>query len=336
MKYNLVNNGGVANITVVVDGEMYVADGDHPNFQAIVAAVLVGDESVVELFDVEKAVATRFEKHSERVSVANGRVYFDGDEVNDSLTKQIVRFMNEGEDFKPLVNFFEKIADNPNEHSRAQFYAWVQNRKFTIAPDGDILAYKGVYVHPEGGFRSVSSGTATVNGEVQNGQIRQDVGDVVEMPRSEVQHDPQVGCHTGLHAGTWEYASTFVHGSDARLLTVKFSPRDVVSVPTDCEAQKVRVSRYTVVEAVEKPYETPLYRAEVGDDEFGDDDESLCDCGNGYVGCCYSTLCDSCGYYLDETDDEYDEYDDEDDESEATGSWPEWCSICNGRCEESY
>lgn len=298
MKYNLVKNGDESNLTLFVDGEMYTAGSDHPNFKAIVGAVLEGDESVVALFDVDKAVATHFEKYSERVSVANGHVYFDGDLVEDTLTKQIVRFMNDGLDFKPLVNFFEKVADNPNQHSRQQFYAWVQDRKFTIAEDGDILAYKGVYADGDEHFRSVSSGTAQVNGVSQTGKIRQTVGDVVEMPRSAVQHDPSVGCHTGLHAGTWEYASTFVSGPDAKILTVKFSPRDVVSVPTDCAAQKVRVSRYTVVDVVDAPYTEALYTSNVDDEYDEDEDCNLeCDCcGNEYAdpGFYHNGLCDEC------------------------------------------
>lgn len=296
MKYNLVRNGENTDLTLVVDGEMYVCDGTHPNFKAIMAGILEGDESVVDLFDVSKAVAARFDRLSERVTVANGRVYFDGDEVSDSLTNQILRFMDEDADFVPLVNFFEKVASNPNEHSRKQFYDWVKARNFTITPDGDILGYKGVYEVEDGLFQSVSSGTAIVNGVTHTGQIPQSVGDVVEMPRSQVAHDPQVGCHTGLHAGTWEYASTFVSGPTAKILTVAINPRDVVSVPTDCEAQKVRVSRYRIVEVVDAPYKTALWSESDTEDENDSDGSDLCeDCGE-YL-CCFDDICDECGQY---------------------------------------
>ena len=63
------------------------------------------------------------------------------------------------------------------------------------------------------------------------------------MPRGEVQHDPESGCSTGLHVGTYAYAQGYAR---AALLTVHVNPRDVVSVPTDCDAEKMRVCRYVV------------------------------------------------------------------------------------------
>lgn len=299
MKYNLISNGDHSNITVFVDDEMYVADSTHPNFQGIIAKVVEGDESVVELFDVAKTVATRFENVSERVSVANGRVYFDGDEVNNSLTQQIIRFMDEGvENWKPLVKFYEHVAANPNGHSREQLFEWLSRRNFTITDDGHILAYKAVYANEDGTFRSSSSGTAVVNGVSQSGQIVQALGDVVEMPRSAVQHDPSVGCHTGLHVGSWDYASTFL-GDSGTLLAVKVNPRDIVSVPTDCDAAKVRTCRYTLSHVVREPIASAVWEEDYAAwDE--DDDEDVCmECGH-YGLCCSTELCDGCLYGSDE------------------------------------
>src|SRR5688572_6483530 len=107
-----------ASITVFIPGCALplVAPSDHPNYDAIVAGAKAGDASIEDLFDVSKTVAKRFEKITERVSVANGRVYFDGDEIRNALTKQIVRFISEGGDFHALARFFEKVQANPNEH----------------------------------------------------------------------------------------------------------------------------------------------------------------------------------------------------------------------------
>jgi hypothetical protein len=77
-----------------------------------------------------------------------------------------------------------------------------------------------------------------------------------------------VGCHTGLHAGTWDYATTF---SGDTLLLVKVNPRDVVSVPTDCNWQKIRTCRYTVVDVVTERVGGSFYGDEVEVDESDDD-----------------------------------------------------------------
>lgn len=295
MKYNLVkaSDSDDANLTVFVDGEMYVATNTHPNFDRIVAGVVAGDESVVELFDVSRVAAQRFERLSERVSVANGRVLFDGDEVDNSLTKQVVRFVDEGvEDFKPLVAFFEKVMTNPNEHSREQLFRWLQRHDFTIAEDGNFLAYKGVRTNAtdEGvKYVSIHSGHAMVDGESFNGNIPNHIGAVVEMPRSVVQHDPSVGCHTGLHAGTWDYAHMFAQGA---VLKVTINPRDVVSVPTDCEDQKLRVCRYEVLEVIDAPETSAVWYA---DSDVEDEQCEFCyelDCD----GECQD-YCNECGEY---------------------------------------
>ncbi|QIN94105.1 RIIB lysis inhibitor [Streptomyces phage Wakanda] len=288
VKYNLVGNGDEANITVVVGGEMYVATGTHANFDSILDKARAGDTSVVDLFDISKTAEKRFERLSERVTVANGRIYFDGEEVDNALTTQVLRFIDSGvEDFGPLVAFFEKVMTNPNEHSREQLYRWLQRYEFTITDEGDFIAYKGVRtVEDEHKYESISRGKAISNGVEFDGAIPNPLGAVVEMPRGKVQHDPSVGCHTGLHAGTWSYASGFAQGA---VLTVVINPRDVVSVPTDCEDQKLRVCRYTVQEVTEVKYSAPVVSF---DDE---DDEDYCyECGeNGCEGECME--CDSCG-----------------------------------------
>lgn len=259
------------NLTAFIDGEMYSATDSHPNFARIQEMCQNGDESVVAFFDLSHTAQERFRRLSERVSVSNGNIYFDGEVVNNALTEQVVRFINDGvEDFEPLVSFFEKVQTNPNSHSREQLYRWLTNRDFTINADGNIIAYKGVetFATEDGtGYRSIASGTAIVDGVTHTGKIPNPLGAIVEMPRGDVQHDPSVGCHTGLHAANWDYASDWAKGA---VLTVEINPRDVVSVPTDCFDQKMRVCRYTVVEAVEQALSTSLYVDTAAVDDYDD------------------------------------------------------------------
>jgi hypothetical protein len=286
LRYNLVNYGDQSNITVVLDGEMYVADNQHPNWNAIVKAVEAGDESNLEdLFDTQKAIDARFKRVSERVSVRGGKVLFDGDAVHNSLTDKIMRFLEEDvEDWQPLVAFMEKVYTNPSEHSRDQLFDFLARNEFSITPEGDIIGYKGLYSNGDGTFRSWHSGEAFVNGEFRNGQIHQTYGDVVEMPRSQVVFDPAQGCTVGLHVSNRRYATSY----GDHVVTVLVNPRDVVSVPDHDNWQKVRVCRYTVledseVELTDAVYE-PKHRAPVFDVQpnpyvdatsaFDDDEES--------------------------------------------------------------
>lgn len=279
----LVGDGEDSSIIVVVPGEdaPLVATSQHVNFKAICRAAAEQDFGVVELFDVADTIAQVFNRLSERVTTEGGRLYLDGDQLHGLVTDHILRALENGlTDFTPLVTFVEKVAENPNKDSVDQLYAWVQAEGLTIDPEGNIVAYKGVEPHCDG-FRSVHGGKALVNGAVQTGKIEQNIGDVVEMPRSEVTFDPRQGCSTGLHVGTYNYAN----GWGSHLLEVRVNPRDVVSVPTDCGAQKMRVCRYTITDSFrgDRAYSTPVLggKYDASDpfeyDEWGDGEDDFAD-----------------------------------------------------------
>jgi len=266
-KYNLVSDGTNASVTVFEDGDMLVANSDNPNWEQIVEALLVG-EPVADLINLVQAVAKKFERLTTRVSISGDQVYFDGDPVNNTLTAQIVRFLNEGWDFEGLVNFYERVAANPSAHSREQLYTWLEAHNFTIDKDGYILMYKGVRDNGDGTYGSIHAGPAIVNGQEVDGIVPQTIGDVVEFPRSKVNADPSQGCSTGLHASNFDYARSFTTGA---VLTVSVDPADVVSVPTDCAAQKVRVCRYTVRGVT--TYEIPEASVSWGTEDEIEDEE---------------------------------------------------------------
>ncbi len=281
------------------NGTVLVADQDHPNYREIVAFLtrpktvteplptdpwadqelerLLAEEEQIErdakvrdLFDVTLAIGTKFEALSERVTTAAGRVYFDGVEVHNVLADQIIRFLKEGSSFEPLVKFYEKIATNPNEHSREHLYRWlVAQGNFTINSEGNIVAYKGL--DPQG--NSITSGPNNiVDGVRVDGKVPNKIGSTIEMPRDKVAHDPSQGCSVGLHAGTYSYASSFGRGL---LAEVEINPRDVVSVPTDSGDAKMRVCRYKVLKYIQQEIPTALYENDgsyYDEDDFEDDE----------------------------------------------------------------
>jgi hypothetical protein len=257
-----------------------VLSDDHPNFRELIdrlreqaeGAVLTTRDAL-DLADLAEAVRRVFRHLSERVSVSGGSVFFDGDEVHSSITKHILRSLDEGTDsYVPYVRFLDKLARNPQQHSREQLYEWLDRHSFTITQEGDFVAYKGVARTEDGKFQSLNGGRAAVNGVEQTGRITQDVGDVVTMPRSAVQHDPATGCSTGLHAGTYEYAKGYA--SNGALLRVHVDPQDVVSVPTDSYAQKLRVSRYRIVDTIQAPVEYAVEPDDLSDDRYYEDEEA--------------------------------------------------------------
>ncbi len=292
MQYTLIGiEDGSQVISVFIPGSTpLVAHSSHPNFSVIVERVMEGDESVAELFDVALTVSSKFERLSDRVTVQHGRLYFDGDEVDNSLADLVVRFISEGvEDYKPLVRFFDNVQQNPSDHAKEFLFDWLKRNDFQITENGMIVGYKGVEKMNDGTFQSIYGGKAIVNGEVKEGRIPQSIGDVVEMPRSEVHFDSGRACSQGLHAATWGFAQGYNRGA---ILELHINPRDVVSVPTESGGEKFRCCRYTVIQTLDAPYRESLvavdydYEDDYGWGEWDGDDEDYCDtCGERLDNC---------------------------------------------------
>lgn len=256
--YNIASDDGEeSSVTAFVNGTPLVATKDHPNFRNIIDRLKAGErnpDTVRGLFDMGHAITSGFAKFdkrlSERITVAAGVLYLDSEPMHGGLADVIIRQVGSGiEDFQPLVNFLEKLKMNPNPHSVEHLWRWLANKSYSIDQTGDIIGYKGVARRGDH-YESINSGRAIVNGVIENGRIPNIPDAIVEMPRSQVMFDPANGCSTGLHVGTWSFASGFGRGYT---LMVKVHPRDVVSVPSDSGDQKMRVCRYKVVDLVDAP-----------------------------------------------------------------------------------
>jgi hypothetical protein len=137
--------------------------------------------------------------------------------------------------------------DNPSRRAVNELYAFLEHKNMPLTPDGNFLAYKGV--------RSDFT-------DWHSGQFTNKVGDVNEMPRRNVCDNANIGCSDGFHAGSLDYARHY--GNGGHLMVVEIDPADVVSVPLDCDQQKLRTSKYKVVSLFEKKLEEPMC------DEYGD------------------------------------------------------------------
>lgn len=248
VKYKITRHNDLEVISATIGGEIYVTESTNPNWSRILKGAKEDDPKIADLFEPIREVERQFkdvpdQRLSERLTVRKRQIYWDGDKQDNSLTQQILRFLAEGLPFTALVNFYDKISQNPSKNSQEQLFNWLQTHKFTITDNGDILGYKG-YDKVGTGFQSTSMGHAFVNDKEYNGHIPCKIGDVVTMPRHEVADNPAASCSTGLHIGTPGYARGFGNVRVAVLI----NPRDVVSVPKHDSNNKMRVCRYYVLE----------------------------------------------------------------------------------------
>ena len=160
---------------------------------------------------------------------------------------------------------------------------------------GNIIAYKGVdtdYYSKHGNKNTIVI-TGVVN---ENGCILNKIGETIEVARNCVDDNKDNHCSNGLHVGSYDYAKDWA-GNNGHLMMVEFNPCDAVSVPTDCNFQKLRTSKYKVIGEVpferikqEAPLNEPYYNTdeEIGvndENDCGDDDDCDCNINEGYDHC---------------------------------------------------
>lgn len=231
-------------------------------------------EAIERILSPSIALGDKLAKLSENITFDGSQVYYDHDPIDEGVARHIRRAIEKygiGDEDKwmPTVRFLEKLYQNPSEASRRSLYSFLRRFDFSITNDGDFIAYKGV----RSDYRSIHSGPGIVNGVRTQGRLLNEVGSTIEIPRSYVDDDVRRGCSTGLHAGTYAYARGFAQGV---LLRVRINPRDVVSVPSHAGYQKIRCTRYVVLEASDVEYTGTLYdEDDLGFDDNDDDDWSF-------------------------------------------------------------
>ena len=244
-------------ITVVVKGKPYTISDSNASFNEVKNRIANEDFDGIEtLLDTGAAVGS-FTKGN--IVVKNNEVLYKGEIVHNHVVDRILDFMRQGLPYKPLVNFLDKLLQNPSRRATQELYSFLEHKNMPLTPDGNFLAYKSVRAdytdHRTGKFSNI-------------------VGSVLEMARNEVCDNANIGCSYGFHAGSLSYAQSF-GGSGSILLIVEINPADVVSIPNDCNCQKLRTWKYKVVGTFERPLTEPLVSqsAVEEDDGAGYDDE---------------------------------------------------------------
>lgn len=256
------------------DGEIDTVPDNHANFATLLdylqattgAGAVPDDETISGLVHFAASIAGELSAVSNRFALAGNRITFDNVKIRKGISKHIMRMYRAGDDnWKAIVRFLQRLALNPSETARENAFAYLDRHDITITTDGQLILYKGVKTDSG----SIHQGAAYVNGAAHHGSIPNPVGAVITMPRDMVNPDRMIGCSHGLHAGTWGYASSFAQGMTLKVLV---HPRDIVSVPEDCNEQKVRVSRYRVLEAALQEIAETTYDSDLDDDDLDEDD----------------------------------------------------------------
>ena len=231
-------------ITVFVDGQPHTIDSSHSNFSSLRQAILDAKYDLIpSLVTIEGTIKNMT---FGAFDIYEGKLFHNGVEIHGVVVEKLFAMLKEGaKDAKPLLNFIDRLMDNPSANSVNELYNFLSYKSLPITPDGKFLAYKGV--NDDFHSKSGNKNTVVIRGAVgPDGSIYNGVGETIEVARRSVDDNKDNHCSFGLHVGSYDYANSWA-GPNGRLLVVEVDPADAVSVPTDCSYQKLRVSKYLVL-----------------------------------------------------------------------------------------
>jgi hypothetical protein len=271
-------------LTIVADGVQHTVLASNPMFASAVSAFQSKDwDALMLVIDPTRKFNNLYAKY-EQIEVKDGSVFVSGDVVRSIVADRIINFLADGIDCLPIFKFITRLQLNPSKRAVDELYTFLEHKHLPVTETGTFLAYKAVR----------NDYTDKHTGKFFNG-----VGEVLSMPRNKVDDDKNAPCSYGFHAGTLRYASEFACGND-KLVLVEIDPADVVSIPTDCEFQKLRTCRYKVVAEYERPLDEHVYESRFStenDDDVDDewDDESSCtECESYSIDCDDCNCCNDC------------------------------------------
>lgn len=175
------------------------------------------------------------------IDAKNREIFYVADEdtipykVNNKLTTRVIAMVRDGETgVTTLLNFMEKLMENPSRRAVEELYGFLEANDIKIVESGDFIAWKKV----RSDYLDIHSGT-----------IDNSPGKSPRVARNMVDEDSNRTCSYGLHVCSKSYLPNFGNGG-SRVVSVLVNPADVVAIPADYNNAKMRCAGYTVLDEV--------------------------------------------------------------------------------------
>lgn len=246
------DNDKVEKIDLIVDGKIFKIDKTKLYFKDVVQALLNNDIDDIEQ-SIREIINDNFSEEFllYKNNLSYERLYYNKDSIiyYDSYNKKfefnsvkfankVKRLVSNGVNVEYILKFCNKLSQNPSEESKNMLFDFIEHNDIAINTEGNFLGYKSVR-------RDLY--------DAHSGTILYEPNTVVKMDRNKVDVNPNNHCSSGLHVGSYKYASNF---SEVMLL-VEVNPRDVVSVPNDHNCEKLRCCELKVISILDN-YDSQL------------------------------------------------------------------------------
>lgn len=222
-------------MTVYISSGPVSFEDTHPMFNKIYSGLVAGELTELELNEIndEQEAIKKWSKGA--ITFDGTDAFFNGFKLHSSIRRRLIAMVEADEDVSVLEKFLENLFENPSSNSVEQLYGFLTKNNLPITPDGMFFAYKKV----RWDMKDIYSGT-----------FDNSVGAKPKMARHQVDDNMHQTCSHGLHVASFDYMQHYGgsnKNADDVIVIVKVNPKDVVSVPTDYNNAKMRVTTYEVV-----------------------------------------------------------------------------------------
>jgi hypothetical protein len=246
-KYSYIVGEGFATLVNITTGNTVCLQPGDEKYKNFVASIKEGKFDYAESIADAKMSFEKFAGTAVSGPVAfvikDGAAFykfgsFDAVPLSNAIINRILDQAAQGFNVTPMMNFMANLLSNPEKTAVDELYLFLESCKLPITEDGCFIAYKIVkddYM------------------DIYTGKMSNKVGEVLEMPRSEVDTNRHNTCSRGLHFCSKEYLRSYGSSNrgDDRCVLVKINPADVVSIPSDYNNAKGRTWKYEVVGEME-------------------------------------------------------------------------------------
>lgn len=225
VNYHVLNDSVVLNYNGTTK---VIAKGDS-RFEAVLQCIRESKTDPEKLNDIPAVVEIERGFQGSALELRDGVLYEGESPIPTELNDRILKFKDAQLPYDSLLRFWDNLKKNPSFNARQMLFKFLEHNGHPLTQDGCFIAYRGVRED----FK-----------DKHTGKWDNAPGSVCEMPRDQVDDNPNNTCSTGLHVACFNYAKDF----GVRLVEVKVNPADVVCVPTDYNGTKMRTCKFEVIQ----------------------------------------------------------------------------------------
>lgn len=220
-------------------------------------------------------------------TVQENVVFINGEPLPTALSNRIVNHANEKLPIDRFLKFWNKLSQNPSATAVRSLYEFMERNNLPLTEDGDLICWKAV--------RSDWTDKHT-------GKIKHEIGVPQIEHRRNVDDDVRKDCSFGRHVGSISYVKNFTSFDD-HIIECVVNPKNVVSVPEEGRANKIRVCEFLPFKEVTSFNEYGEHYT-VNDENNLTDEDECSKCGDTSINCLCGDedkdMCLGCDNYLED------------------------------------